>query len=45
MKAELGDFYKLVAYWRSFGLTEPEAYKMAEEVMESEPSDQEVKVN
>lgn len=45
MTPELSDLYELVAYWRGRGLSEPEAYAKAEEILEGQPSHDDVKVN
>lgn len=40
---DLAVFYELLAYWRAHGLSESDAHAKAEEMLEVQPSDEEVK--
>lgn len=42
---DLDEYHRLVAYWMAFGLTESEAHAKAEEILEAQRSNDEVKVN
>ncbi len=43
--SDLDEYHRLVAYWRANGLSESAAHAKAEEILESQPSEEAVRAN